>query len=562
MIKELFNTWYVFHEDHLNCLPNRQIITCHQSIEAAAESVLERNSRHCVNPCDPPDTTYRAVPFERVLMAKQGEEHVRELLVYVPVHITYHHQVRLTKVLNQRRIRLTGSTPRQPYEQLAEARAYKRKKTANRKVAEAFRETLQAVREHNDGECTFNQCAVACRDFYDTVNGNLTTRTRERIFTKFVELVEDLWFDAADLPFRKVDCGDWTDEWTTVASGDTVCSECLSDHYLEIDGDYYHEDTCYYWESDGEYHLSPEPEDEEDEEDEEDLLHGWVTSTSGLSHQSPNRTNQWDGEFTIGVELEVEATYYRSDALKDAQSQLNSNNVLDLRRYCMFKRDGSLSDARGFEIVTAARPLSDHIKVFKQWKPSGVMAWQAGNCGMHTHIDSRAFSSLTLGKFLMLFNAAENAQFIRAIAGRHPQMDSQAESYAQSLGNTANPVVVKQGASRTRYYMVNLTNLTYEEAQRLGCEYDRNSKGSYSTVEVRIYRATLKKERLLAQLEFTHAALMYCRVASWHQLDGANFKLWLAKTPGYPHLAAWLGVPVCRTTALRKQVSVAATSDE
>jgi hypothetical protein len=245
----------------------------------------------------------------------------------------------------------------------------------------------------------------------------------------------------------------------------------------------------------------------------------------------------------MGIELEVEAEDDRYERLVECNDHFNSKSI---GTYAMFKRDGSLSDSSGFEIVTAARKLPDHIDMFKTWKPNDLTAWTAGNCGMHVHIDSRAFTALTLGKFLMFYNDASNMEFIRAIAGRHPLKDSQAQNYAAALSQTVNPAVVKKGSGYSRYRMVNVCNLSYEEQARLQCEVSRDSKGSYSTVEVRVFRATLKKERLLAQIEFTHASVMFCRVASWHTLNGKTFKDWLASTPGYPHLAKWLGVAVCR----------------
>jgi hypothetical protein len=98
--------------------------------------------------------------------------------------------------------------------------------------------------------------------------------------------------------------------------------------------------------------------------------------------------------------------------------------------------------------------------------------------------------------------------------------------------------------------MVNLQNLTRAESKRLGFG-DRFDDGNYNTVELRIFRASLKKERLLAQIEFTHAAVMFCRVASWRELNQATFLKWLkgSATGLYPHLSDWYGVrrrvPVC-----------------
>ena len=53
----------------------------------------------------------------------------------------------------------------------------------------------------------------------------------------------------------------------------------------------------------------------------------------------------------------------------------------------------------------------------------------------------------------------------------------------------------------------------------------------------------MKKERLLAQIEFAHAAVMFVRAASYRDLTEGAFKGWLAKSHVlYPHLAAWFDV--------------------
>ena len=128
----------------------------------------------------------------------------------------------------------------------------------------------------------------------------------------------------------------------------------------------------------------------------------------------------------------------------------------------------------------------------------------------------------------------------------------------------ADPVkAIKSSADRdvgsSRYRMVNLCNLTRGETERLKVEgVNRDCKGDYSTVELRIFRASLKKERLLAQIEFTHAAVMFCRTASWHQLSGDAFKTWLEKRADYKNLSRWFGLRVPkvdkRPTAAKKAV--------
>ena len=162
---------------------------------------------------------------------------------------------------------------------------------------------------------------------------------------------------------------------------------------------------------------------------------------------------------------------------------------------------------------------------------------------MHVHIDSRAFTAMTLGKFLILINSSTNVDFIRRIAGRHPSVDKQAREYcaAEEQDILDNPKHAIKGKSIRRYRMVNTTCLKSSEADRLGVQYI--GERSFNTIELRIFRSSLKRERLLAQIEFTHAAVMFCRVASYRDLDYSSFIKWLRTTNNtYPNLADWYGV--------------------
>jgi hypothetical protein len=150
---------------------------------------------------------------------------------------------------------------------------------------------------------------------------------------------------------------------------------------------------------------------------------------------------------------------------------------------------------------------------------------------------------MTLGKFIMLINSDANADFIRKIAGRHPFTDNQARDYCsnESQSVLVNPKQALKGKSSSRYRMVNTTCLRPSEAKRLGVEYV--GERSFNTIELRIFRASLNKSRLLAQIEFAHACVYFCRVASWRELDRIHFVKWLSTvSSSYPHLADWYGV--------------------
>jgi hypothetical protein len=188
--------------------------------------------------------------------------------------------------------------------------------------------------------------------------------------------------------------------------------------------------------------------------------------------------------------------------------------------------------------------LIEHIEKFKAWNiDSDYYAWNGGKCGMHVHMDSKAFTKLTLGKFIMFINADSNADFIRKLAGRHALRDEQARSYCavEHQPSMENASKALKGKSNSRYYMVNTTCLRRLEADRLGVQFV--GERDFNTIELRIFRASLKKSRLLAQIEFTHAAVMFCRVASMRDLNEQGFLLWLKSTDNrYPHLSDWYGI--------------------
>src|SRR5690606_33946938 len=127
--------------------------------------------------------------------------------------------------------------------------------------------------------------------------------------------------------------------------------------------------------------------------------------------------------------------------------------------------------------------------------------------------------------------------------------------------HTGNPKKTVEGKSNQRYRMVNTQNLSRSECRRLGMHEDHACGKAIDTIELRIFRATLKKERLLAQIEFTHAAVMFCRWASFRALTGREFLVWLQDMAGqYPNLARWFGVRA-NTKKVDPQPKVRETAD-
>lgn len=347
-----------------------------------------------------------------------------------------------------------------------------------------------------------------------------------------------------ELEITHCDCGHYEHESDThTVRNDEWCQSCFDDEavYCEDNDEYWPRDDAYYSDNDDCYYTyDRDNEDDDDDDDDNDRpIMSYSTNVISVLGKTSGITSSHFGEFTMGIELEMTSGDSDSDsAAESVRSRLGSS-------YCIIKHDGSLPH-NGFEVVTSPQSLATHIEKFKAWDiDPAYRAWNTGKCGMHVHIDARAFTQLTLGKFLMFINSQHNVDFIRKIAGRHPSVDDQARSYcaAEHQSILINPKQAVKGKSGERYRMVNLCNLGFTQAKRLGLSMDNSYNGKYDTVELRIFRASLKKERLLAQIEFTHASVMFCRVASWRDLNGASFIKWLRTVVGqYPALTKWYGV--------------------
>ena len=188
--------------------------------------------------------------------------------------------------------------------------------------------------------------------------------------------------------------------------------------------------------------------------------------------------------YYFGLELEVEdnngwGCESGAQIVKDA---------LGSRVY--LKRDGSLEN--GFEIVS-------HPHTFDEWKRTdwsflrslrskGFRSWDTDTCGLHVHISRTAFRrggqrdeahELRFQKLIY-----DNGIQVRAIAGR-------SSSFARFNDKGALVPKVKFGHTADRYEAVNSQN--------------------DHTLEVRVFRGSLKPARILSAIEFIHSAVEYTR---------------------------------------------------
>ena len=227
-----------------------------------------------------------------------------------------------------------------------------------------------------------------------------------------------------------------------------------------------------------------------------------------------------DRRVFMGFELEVESDGETYDGPELVRSHLG-----DL---VYFKEDGSLDD--GFEIVTHPMTLAYAHSMDWTWTQGllnkGYRSWDRSSCGLHVHVDRRGFNG-RLHQYSFTLLLMRNKALSYLIAGR------QGNSYASFDKNvrTEIPKHLKgQDNCVQRYSAVNVLPT--------------------STLEVRMFRGSLKKERILAALEYVHSAVEYSRgarsgVGAEEYLTAPAFIQWLRGNRAlYPNLLSYINQSV------------------
>lgn len=336
------------------------------------------------------------------------------------------------------------------------------------------------IEKHVCEDCLIHECC----DCFQCENVVRQDDTREYNDSRLCDHCYNSDFGTCD------DCGDIThsDSIFNVSAGNNICETCY-------DANYFRCNCC-----EEIYHINGYGSRGQCLDcvrilTEEAVIKPYATNVLNfLDFQGDSK----DGIY-FGVELETNCCY--GELMNDAEATLR---IVD--GFAILKEDQSLTN--GFEIVTAPATLDVQKKNWSNFlenKPSGMTSWESGDCGLHVHISRSALSPLEIGKMTVLLNDQTNARFIRAIAGRVSQRYAAFDSTKKITDGRKKP------GSEYRYEALNLTN--------------------DSTVEIRIFRGTLNKLHFMANLEFCHALVYYCKQCSMRELGCQEFMSWVRLQP-------------------------------
>ena len=235
------------------------------------------------------------------------------------------------------------------------------------------------------------------------------------------------------------------------------------------------------------------------------------------------------GQYHLGFELEVESR--RNSRYEGAELAQN-----ELGGHAYMKDDGSLND--GFEIVTHPHTLSAYQTDFNwdfvsKLKTRGFLSWNTETCGLHVHVSRTAFGigvnpwGRADREALILNKQAHELRFMKLIYDNQRQVE-------RIAGRSNNSYATFSDKGR----LVSKLKSGYQNDGRYSAINTQND----DTLEVRVFKGSLRKERVLSALEFVAASVEYTRdlkVTSKNQaLSWLRFTAYVSDNmETYPNLA-------------------------
>jgi hypothetical protein len=297
------------------------------------------------------------------------------------------------------------------------------------------------------------------------------------------------------------------------SNGDDICPVCIDNHYTwseYYDRYLYNDDACEALDQDGETVYIDRDDDRFSYDDSQGVyVHQDYAPQSKILrsyHSAKNRDSyklipspftQVTGRY-MGLELEVEVSdrggRNRNDIIEQLHAHLNDDEI---GSRVWFEEDGSLS--HGFEIISNPMGLDTHTE-FWQWLNDdslvkGLRSHDTSTCGLHIHINKSALTTMQIDKMNVFINHPDNSELIQKVSRR----------YSTGYARIGQKTLGKAHHSHERYEAFNITNT--------------------KTVELRIFKGTLKYTSLMAALEFANALVNFTAPASpaGFRLDSKTF---------------------------------------
>lgn len=233
-----------------------------------------------------------------------------------------------------------------------------------------------------------------------------------------------------------------------------------------------------------------------------------------------------NGQPHYGVELEIDCGGEYDSTAKEFDEIANTHN-----EHLYFKHDGSLED--GFEIVSHPATLDYHLhnipweEIMNRARELKYLSHTAETCGLHIHVNRAALGDTveeqenTIGRIVYFFEKHWD-KILRFSRRTEGQASRWASRYGCSTENPKESLKDAKNSCLGRYTAVNLAN--------------------QFTVELRIFRGTLRYETFVATLQFVDKLCHDATELSDEQFQTMTWNDFAASIKDMPELTEYLKI--------------------
>jgi hypothetical protein len=180
-------------------------------------------------------------------------------------------------------------------------------------------------------------------------------------------------------------------------------------------------------------------------------------------------------KYGIELELEVRSDFYRFDIVEELHDVMKKDAIC--------KRDGSLCEENGFELVSTNADFHHHKNVmwekfFKLNLHEKVKGYHGHQTGYHIHFSREPFTVPEMKRLNAFYHNPENRSFLVDISGR-------TTTYAKYLNDITIENEIETYGDDCKFRAINFNNT--------------------DTIEVRIFRSNLKPISFFRNLELVHS---------------------------------------------------------
>lgn len=229
---------------------------------------------------------------------------------------------------------------------------------------------------------------------------------------------------------------------------------------------------------------------------------------------------------TFGVELECEPRNDGGNIRMDAYELSDRiDEIPGGRTYC--KSDGSLSN--GVEIVSHPGTLAHHMyamhwrQIQRTCEKAGFRSHDAANSGLHVHVGRAQLGSTdaerndVTRKVQVLF-ALYTAEFTRFSRRRRSCL----EQWAPINGLGTTPDAIRHVSSGSRLASWAFTHVPAYRSNH-NDRYTAVNVTNSATVEIRIFRGTLKRDTLIAAIQLVSNVFEYAMAHDWADIPASTW---------------------------------------